>query len=420
MNTKILVVDDEPDIRSLLKDILEDEGYMVDLAENAQQASERKKSFSPDLVLLDIWMPEMDGVTLLKRWSDNNELNYPVVMMSGHGTVETAVEATRFGAFDFVEKPLSMAKLLRTVKSALASVDTNTQQSSEVLEMPVGNSRIMQNLRQNMEELSQHLKPVFLSGVEGSGVRIWSNYLFSRQPVQVPRQSSLDMMSRNQQGLAHNIYIAEVTDLTLDKQRLLLELLQHPDIPGSTGRMIVASHYGYESLRHKSEILPELAEYWRQAILIPSLNERIEDIPELLEYYVTWFSDHQELPYRHFGVAAQNLIRNHQWQGGLTELKSVIKQILSNSDEDNVEMDEIEKFLMLSHQADAQNTRDFLQISVNLNLDMREAREFFERKYLQKQLELCGYNVSELARKIGQERTNLYRKLKALGLQTRK
>ncbi len=420
MNTKILVVDDEPDIRALLKDILEDEGYLVDLAENAQQAVASRQAFAPDLVLLDIWMPEMDGVSLLKQWSENNELSCPVVMMSGHGTVETAVEATRFGAFDFVEKPLSMAKLLRTVKSALASSQAGDQAKQQVLEMPVGNSRIMQNLRQTMQALAQNLKPVFLSGPQGSGLHIWANYIFSQQPVTLETRFAIEDIRHSQHGLTHNVYIAEITDLTIDQQRLLLQQLQSPSVPTSSGRLVVASHYDYETLRHKSEILPELADYWRSATLIPSLNERIEDIPELLEYYVTWFSEQQGLPYRHFGVAAQNLIRNHLWQGGLTELKSVIRQILSNSDEDNVELDEIGKFLRLAHQSERESSADMLQISVNLNMDMREAREFFERKYLQKQLELCGYNVSELARKIGQERTNLYRKLKALGLQTRK
>ena len=128
MSNKILVVDDEPDIRFLLKDILEDEGYEVNLAENATQAGEQKQAFLPDLILLDIWMPEMDGVTLLKQWNEQKSLVCPVVMMSGHGTVETAVEATRYGAFDFVEKPLSTAKLLRTVNSALSSRVTHPSQ----------------------------------------------------------------------------------------------------------------------------------------------------------------------------------------------------------------------------------------------------------------------------------------------------
>lgn len=421
MNAKILVVDDEPDIRVLLKEILEDEGYAVDVAEHANQATERKIRFSPDLVLLDIWMPEMDGVTLLKQWSDRHELDCPVVMMSGHGTVETAVEATRFGAFDFVEKPLSMAKLLRTVKSALANgVESTEQKKPEQVEQPVGNSRQMQTLRQTMQTLALNLKPVFLSGPVGSGLRIWANYLCGQQKVSASVMAFQGDVSVYQQGLFHNIFIAEVTDLNMENQSILLSLLQRPVMSASTGRVIVASHYDYETLRNKSEILPELAEFWRSAIDIPSLNERIEDIPELLEYYATWLSDKEALPYRHFGVAAQNMIRNHQWLGGLNELKAVIRQILSNSADDNVELAEIQQFLMLSHRPVEEASSESMTLNINLNMDMRQAREYFEREYLKKQLELCRNNVSELARKVGQERTNLYRKLKSLGLHSRK
>ena len=138
MSARILVVDDEPDIRFLLREILEDEGYVVDVAEHAKQANELRRSKTPDLVLLDIWMPEIDGVTLLKQWKSSADDHCPVVMMSGHGTVETAVEATKYGAYDFVEKPLSMAKLLSTVKAALSSSGhTERQDLGQEKEDPV-------------------------------------------------------------------------------------------------------------------------------------------------------------------------------------------------------------------------------------------------------------------------------------------
>lgn len=430
MSTKILVVDDEPDIRFLLKDILEDEGYSVDVAANAVQASEQKSIFSPDLVLLDIWMPEMDGVSLLKQWKDNNNLDCPVVMMSGHGTVETAVEATRFGAFDFVEKPLSTAKLIRTVKSAL---DHGERPSNELTpaesEQPVGNSRQMQELRRILQAKALEMNPVFFTGLPGSGVRIWANYLFSLQKGHAKTTLFNGDLNAYRQEFTSNIFIAEVTDLNLQHQRVLLSLLTNQPTSSSTGRLLVVSQYDYEILHGKSEILPDLAEYWRQAIAIPSLNERIEDIPELVEYYVTWFSDKESLPYRHFGVAAQNLIRNHKWHGGLTELKSVLRKILSNSTDDNVELEEIRQILLLSGQSANEfpvdkgsvneSAPNALTLSIDLDLDMRTAREHFEREYLKQQLRLCRYNVSELARKIGQERTNLYRKLKQLGLQSK-
>ncbi len=420
MNSKILVVDDEPDIRTLLKDILEDEGYAVDVAEHAQQANETKARFSPDLVLLDIWMPDTDGVTLLKQWNERHELDCPVVMMSGHGTVETAVEATRYGAFDFVEKPLSMAKLLRTVRSALDSgVTDGPTPADEPLEQPVGNSQRMQQLRQLIQTRARDLAPVFLVGKPGSGVGIWANYLFSQQSMQVPRQGFQADTHRYQQGVFHNIYIPEVAELSMQSQRILLSLLQQPLLPASTGRFVVASQHDHAALREMPEVLPELAGFWRDAILVPTLDERIEDIPELLEYYANWFSDREGLPYRHFGVAAQNLIRNHPWRDGLNGLKGFVRRVLAHSDRDNVELAEITQLLQ-GQTRPADLAGDNLALSIDLNMDMRQAREHFEREYLKKQLELCRYNVSELARKIGQERTNLYRKLKVLGLHPKK
>lgn len=425
MNTKILVVDDEPDIRFLLKDILEDEGYLVEVAEHAMQANERKSAFSPDLILLDIWMPEIDGVTLLKQWHEKKSLNCPVVMMSGHGTVETAVEATRYGAFDFVEKPLSTAKLLRTVKSALASQEMLATVEEE-LELPIGNSHVMQNLRQTMLTLSKDKKTVFMSGDQSLDRKIWANYLFNLQESFAPISFELADSQSFLSGLTHNLYISEVTELNHAQQRILLALIKNQQKVPSAGRLIVASGYTFESLQSNLEVLPELIEYWKNALIIPDLNDRIEDIPELVEYFVTWFSDKENLPYRHFGVAAQNLIRNHQWRGGLPELKMVIRQILLLSDEDSVELEEIRQFLEsasnLSNQSEIQHSEseNILHLSINLDHDLREAREYFEHEYLKKQLELCRYNVSELARKIGQERTNLYRKLKALGLQSKK
>ncbi len=420
MNTKILVVDDEPDIRFLLKDILEDEGYEVDVAEHAAQARQRKAEFSPDLVLLDIWMPEMDGVSLLKQWNESNQLDCPVVMMSGHGTVETAVEATRYGAYDFVEKPLSTAKLLHTVKAALEKADQDEViEHSEQLEQPVGNSQQMQDLRRSMQALAEHLQPVFLTGIRGAGVRLWANYLFSLQ-TNTSSGPFIPDLTRFQQGLRHNIFIREITELNQQQQQVLLSLMELSSGPESSGRVVVASQFGYQDLRGNQAILPELAEYWHDAISIPSLAEHIEDIPELLEYYATWFSDKEDLPYRHFGVAAQNLLRNHGWQGGLSELKSIIRKLLTNSNNDSVELEEIQHFLQATPLPATRAEQDVLNLAVDTNLDMREAREFFEREYLQKQLELCGYNVSVVAKKIGQERTNLYRKLKSLGLQIKK
>ena len=177
MSARILVVDDEPDIRFLLKDILEDEGYLVDVAEHASAANEIRLVSDPDLILLDIWMPQVDGVTLLKQWKSSGEDLCPVVMMSGHGTVETAVEATRHGAIDFVEKPLSMAKLLSTVKAALASSPfAERPENRRRREEPVGNSQIVQGLKRRLRELRESASRFFSADLMVAASRSGPNF----------------------------------------------------------------------------------------------------------------------------------------------------------------------------------------------------------------------------------------------------
>src|SRR6202522_2900836 len=155
--SRILVVDDEADIRGLLKEILSKEGYEVEVAADASQARASRVAQVPDLVLLDIWMPDTDGITLLREWSATDGYDCPVVMMSGHGTVETAVEATRLGAFDFVEKPLSLAKLLRTVERALDAGRRHRQSGKLLgspLAVPIGKSKLMQQLRADLQQMA--------------------------------------------------------------------------------------------------------------------------------------------------------------------------------------------------------------------------------------------------------------------------
>ena len=180
--TYILIVDDEPDICSLLKEILEDEGYEVSAAENAEQAREERRARRPDLILLDIWMPDTDGISLLKEWASNSALDTPVIMMSGHGTVETAVEATRLGAYDFLEKPLSTAKLLLTIKNALEIAQLKQEniglrRESGAVTEPVGKSPAMQNLREQVKRITQHDTSVLLMGESGSGKEVYARYL---------------------------------------------------------------------------------------------------------------------------------------------------------------------------------------------------------------------------------------------------
>jgi len=308
MGARILVVDDEPDIRVLLKDILEDEGYEVDVAEHAKAANDIRSRLDPDLVLLDIWMPEVDGVTLLKQWKSAGDDRCPVVMMSGHGTVETAVEATRYGAVDFIEKPLSMAKLLSTVKSALAGSgrEAGTRVPREV---PVGTSRIVQQLKQKVSRLRDSAEPVFLSGAYGSGRRIWAEYLCEDSGGMDVLEPGANI--RRLTPLRRNLYIEEVADLSPDQQADLYDAVMTCDRRAGP-RFIVASHHDWKQLEANPAIDSRLAGLWRDALRIPSLDEHIEDIPELLEYYVDWYNNSAFRRRRAKPVAQPALERGYQ------------------------------------------------------------------------------------------------------------
>ena len=180
----ILVVDDEPDIRGLVGDILGDENYSVATAEDAASAREALRERRPDLILLDIWMPDLDGISLLKEWSEGTGLTCPVIMMSGHGTVETAVEATRLGAYDFLEKPLSLAKLLLTVERALeadrlAQENVGLKRRASTVIEPIGHSAAIQRLREQVKRIAQHDSWVLIAGEPGSGRETFARYLLS-------------------------------------------------------------------------------------------------------------------------------------------------------------------------------------------------------------------------------------------------
>src|ERR1700730_17044514 len=181
----ILVVDDEADIRGLLKEILSEEGYEVDVAANAVQARASRARQTPDLVLLDIWMLDVDGISLLRAWSASTTGGCHVVMMSGRGTVETALEATRLGAFDFVEKPLSLAKLLRTVERALDAGKRRRgsgKMFAPQLLAPIGQSKQMQQLRAGLQQMAADSSPVLLVGEPGSGREAFARYLHEHGP----------------------------------------------------------------------------------------------------------------------------------------------------------------------------------------------------------------------------------------------
>jgi len=446
---KILVVDDEADIRQLLEEILSEEGYEVISAANAAQARQQREAGTPDLVLLDIWMPDSDGISLLREWSTSDEIRpCPVVMMSGHGTVETAVEATRLGAFDFIEKPVSLAKLLRTVERALESGRQPGRAARQIVPttvVPVGRSRVIHALREQSERVAAHSTPVLITGEPGTGREAFARYIHSlsqraRGPFVRLVASALQdadaesvlfgraaeagsepgMLGRARGG---TLFINELSDLCPSAQRLLLGALENGRFtPVGAGtaqavdlRIISSAPPGFEhapaAAGFRRELLTQLAVV---VLKVPPLREYSEDVPELLRHYLDKLVDTDGLPFRKLGVAAQNRLRNYPWPGNVRELRNLVQRLLIMGGDEEIGLEEVEQALGEESPSD-----EGLLSQDLMALPLREAREQFERAYLQQQLQLCEGKVGQLAKRVGMERTHLYRKLRALGIDFR-
>jgi two-component system, NtrC family, nitrogen regulation response regulator NtrX len=443
---RILVVDDEADIRGLLSEILAEEGYEVEVAADAASARRAAAREEPDLVLLDIWMPDMDGISLLREWNDKQTLRCPVVMLSGHGTVETAVEATRLGAFDFVEKPLSIAKLLRTAERALEASRRRRQAQRTLipsLVAPVGKSRLMQKLREQVQQLAAHDAAVMLVGEPGTGREAFARYMHSLGPraagpfiavscaslddataaVRLRGSAAGDKAEPGiyQQARGGMLFLGGIADLPPGAQRLLLADLEQrgwqregsATVEPFDARFVTAALPGHDGPASglRRDLLAHLEVI---SIRIPPLREYAEDVPELLRHNVDRLVDEEGMPFRRFSVAAQNRLRNYPWPGNVRELRNLVQRVLIIGGPEEIGLEEIEQHLVAQQAPDEPLVKQDL-----LALPLREAREQFERAYLLQQLMLCNGKVGLLAKRVGMERTHLYRKLRSLGVDFR-
>ncbi len=448
----ILVVDDEPDIRNLVKEILEDEGYEVSVAESGEAARRARRARRPDLILLDIWMDDVDGITLLREWSDGGKLPCPVIVMSGHGTVETAVEATRLGAYDFIEKPISLAKLLLTVNRALEA--DKLQQENQGLRRhlqpvsePTGKSEVMQALREQARRIAQHNTWVLISGEPGAGKEIVARYIHAQSPLRErpfvevavgsmsPEHSAVELFGseegdhihygRLEQANGGTLYLGGISDMDLQTQSRLLSVFQTHSFLRMGGtepvpvdiRVIATTSRDLEQEVREGRFREDLYYHLNVVPLaVPPLREHSEDVPELLNYYVDRFVMQENLPYREFSTAAQNRLRNYRWPGNIRELKNLVQRLLILGSGPVIDVDEVEVAIRSTQPQEVEASGAMIP----LDMPLREAREHFEKKYLEHQLAEVGGSVGKLAKRVGMERTHLYRKLRGLGIDFRK
>ncbi|MDD5329106.1 MAG: sigma-54 dependent transcriptional regulator [Sulfuricella sp.] len=410
---QILVVDDEVGIRELLREILEDEGYTVALAENASAARDYRSRKRPDLVLLDIWMPDTDGVTLLKEWESNGLLTMPVIMMSGHGTIDTAVEATRIGAADFLEKPISLQKLLGTVERAVKKGEPPSFNGEALARLGAG--AVVGELKKRLEQVASLATPLLLAGEAGAGMELCARYLHRPDtPWLAPEAYSVladDPMGLLEQARDGLLYLDEVGGLGKLEQKGLALILNKRE--KYNVRLVCASTMPLPQRVGDGAFDGRLFQVLSGLTLtVPSLREHREDIPDLARRALARLVETGQSPPRRLGAAALQLLQNEKWPGNLPQLDNAVKTLALTALEEEISAADVGRVLGQFAPPAAVTAR----VELPLDQPLREARDEFERIYFEHQIRVAGGSMSRLAENVGLERTHLYRKLKQLGI----
>ena len=412
---EILIVDDEVGIRELLSEILQDEGYRVALAENAGAARAYRLRQQPALVLLDIWMPDTDGVTLLREWGASGLVTMPVIMMSGHGTIETAVEATKIGAFDFLEKPIGLSKLLATIARAFKSAAA--KEPRRVSLAALGAGAAVRETERALEELAGTRKAILIVGEPGTGHDIAARALMTADAPFVALANGvrfltnpLSLIEEAREGL---LYCAEIGQYAKAEQKGLAFLLTKLEKHNVTLVATSAEPLGNLAAEGKFDAAL-LAQLSAGAVMLPPLRARRDDIPPLIErYWRESKAGERATPLlASLHPAALTTLTNAHWPGNLDHLANVVENLLVVRGE--ITPEHVKRLL---GEAAAPNRAVAPEITARFfELPLREAREAFERIYFEQLLGREQSNMSKVAEKAGLERTHLYRKLKQLNI----
>ena len=411
--TNILIVDDEQDIRESLKDILEDEGHNIFLAENAKVARLIKEKENIGLILLDIWMPDCDGITLLKEWATTNKINCPVLMMSGHGTIDTAIEATKIGAYDFLEKPISLQKLLNTINSSLKKEILITKIDQNFLNTTQLNWIVQ--FRQKLISLkSSNL--IYLKGTEGNFINICIKSLVGTNYLLIDSNAVIkDNFIENaaQKGCSAILFkkYSEFDSIKKENINKYLKINLHKKM-----KIIFIDEF-IESISDTKKVSEE------NILSMPDFLNNKDLIPDfslaLLNFYL---SMNKHIGYKEFEISALNSLRISKNIENIDVLDSIVFNLIKLSEGQKISSEDVESYLQ-GFNIKQENKNNVQEISFNFsetifNKSLKEAREEFEKSYfnfhMQKKL-----SVSDLAKKSGVERTHLYRKLKSLGIKSK-
>jgi len=456
MAADILIVDDETDIRELIGGILEDEGFETRLAGDSDSALAAVAERRPSLVILDIWLQgsRLDGLDVLKRIKHDHP-DLPVVIISGHGNIETAVSAIKLGAYDYIEKPFKADRLVLVVTRALET--SRLRRENEQLRGRagvetelIGTSPVMRQLRQTLKRIAPSNSRVMIFGAPGSGKELagrslhqWSNraegpFVILQAATMAPERLEEELFGIEdaeggtrrigalEEAHGGTLLIDEVADMPLETQGKVLRVLVEQTFQRVGGakkvrvdvRVMSSTSRNLDDLIQTGKFREDL--FHRLAVVpveVPAMAERREDIPELVKYFARHFSQSSGQPLRSIGEDAIAVLQMHDWPGNVRQLRNNVERllILAGGDADS----EITAAMLPSEIGSA------IPAAVNpsgneqlMALPLREAREMFERDYIMAQLSRFGGNISRTSSFVGMERSALHRKIKLLGIST--
>jgi len=451
----ILIVDDEESIRESLTGILQDEGFRTNCATSGEEGLELCRDESPDLVLLDIWMGGIDGIETLRRIREMRP-DQLVIMMSGHATIDTAVRATRLGAYDFIEKPLSLEKVLLCVQNALKTgqlVEENRNLRAQIAkdhEM-IGDSTAICALKEQIDTAAPTSGWVLITGENGTGKELVARAIHMKSQrrdkpfvevncAAIPEELIESELFGHEKGaftgattqrrgkfdVAHEgtLFLDEIGDMSLKTQAKVLRILQERKFERVGGnktlevdvRVIAATNKDLEKEIQEGRFREDL--YYRLNVLplqVPPLRERRDDIPLLVEHFLDFYCRQEGRERKQLSEKALHIFQGYGWPGNVRELKNIIERLVIMTPGDVIEA---ERLPPVMGQRDSQVAG--LEQQAIFQAPFRQARELFEKEYLVTRLEENDWNVSRTAELIELERSNLHRKIKTLGIELKK
>ena len=456
MSANILIVDDQDDIRMLIQGILSDEGYTTQEAKDAQTAVKLIAEKAPDMVVLDIWLEnsDMDGMALLKKLAKSHP-HMPVIMISGHGSIETAVSAIQYGAYDFIEKPFKSDRLLVLTQRAVEA--GRLRRENQELRLRAlggetalyGESSLLQQVRQNILRVAPTGSRVLITGNPGTGKNVAArmlhnhskrtdkNYVVLNCAILSPERIELELFGTEsstgrkqgvlEQANGGTLFLDEVADMPLETQAKIVRVLQDQNFTRLGGseridvdvRVIAATNQNLPELMKQGKFREDL--YYRLNVVpiaMPALQERLDDIPVLADYFMGQAALAANAPTRIFAPDAIALMQSYDWPGNVRQLRNVIEWLLimaAGEPETPITAEMLPPDLKQSAAEMVHGGQGVVEL---MSKPLREAREIFEREYLQSQVNRFGGNISKTAGFIGMERSALHRKLKLLGIQT--